>query len=171
MRTRVQSPIPCPGRYHEPGPETNVRFRPIADISVLPNSEWMRAAAHQFLTAIIGLALLQPAAAGPSETARARMAADLLASVRCNLATTYRLAARQKLNVRAKPRADSHVIAQLEEGRIIYVCDENGDWLNVYFGGVEGPCFRTYEDGLQFREARKCRSGWVRQNWVNILSG
>jgi SH3-like domain-containing protein len=131
----------------------------------------MRAASRSSLTAIIVLALLEPAVAQPRQSARARMVAEIMAATRCNLATTYRLRGRENLNVRMKPKEESPVVARLGEGRIVYVCDQDGEWLNVYFGGVEGPCFRTYEWGLRFREARKCRSGWVRQNWVNILSG
>ena len=116
------------------------------------------------------LGLLQPVEAQSPQSARARTVAEIDESVRCNLATTYRLAARQELNVRAEPRVKSSVVARLQEGRIVYVCNENGGWLNVYFGG-EGPCFRTYEGGLRLREARKCRSGWVPRDWVNILSG
>ena len=149
----------------------NVRFRPIADISISANSKWMRAAARSALTAVILLALLQPAAAEPRQSGRARMVDEIMSSIRCNLATTYRLAEGKRLDVRAKPKGDSPVVTRLQEGHIVYVCDQDGQWLNVYFGGVEGPCFRTYEDGLRFREARKCRSGWVRQEWVNILSG
>src|SRR5437879_2580800 len=130
----------------------------------------MRATAFSCLTGIFALALLQPAAAQPRQSAHARMVAEILASVRCNLATVYRLSPRQKLIVRSKPKENSSVVARLDEGRIVYVCDESGDWLNVYFGGDEGPCFRTYEGGLRFRDARKCGSGWVRQDWVNILS-
>lgn len=94
-----------------------------------------------------------------------------MGEVRCNLATAYRLERGKKLRVRVKPSATALVIARLDEGNIVYICDSMGEWLKVYFAGPEGPCFRTYEDGLRFREARRCRSGWVRREWVNILSG
>ena len=131
----------------------------------------MRAAARTRLTAILALALLQPAGAQASQSDRARRITEILASTRCNLATAYRLAQQERLKVRVRPSENSPVVARLEEGRIVYVCDESGDWLNIYFGGTEGPCFRTYEGGLKYPEAHKCKSGWVRQKWVNILSG
>ena len=147
------------------------RIRPITDISAPLRKEHMRAVLVSIGAILIGPASLQVAAAQSTNQTHARLADELVANTRCNLATTYRLAGGQTLNVRLKPSRNSSVVARLDEGRIVYVCDQNGDWLNVYFGGIEGPCFRTYEWGLRFREARKCKSGWVHQNWVNISSG
>ena len=100
-----------------------------------------------------------------------RPLSELRANVKCNLATAYRLTDRQTLKARVSPSARSTIVARLSEGDILYVCDDRAGWLHVYFGGSEGPCFRTYDNGLRFRDALKCRSGWVRSNHVNILSG
>jgi hypothetical protein len=115
---------------------------------------------------IPGIAVPQPVSAS-----RDREIQEILESSRCNLATAYRLGPREALKVRAAPTTGSTVITYLREGSIVYVCDQDNHWLKVFFGGAEGPCFRTYEGGLAFREAKKCRSGWVPEAWVNILSG
>jgi hypothetical protein len=98
-------------------------------------------------------------------------AAELRETVRCNLATIYRVGPSGTIRVRERPTKRSRVVGRLPEGNIVYVCDDSRGWLRVYFGSSEGPCFRTYEGGLRFREARKCTSGWVQAYWVNILSG
>jgi hypothetical protein len=118
-------------------------------------------------------AVLIPGAA-PSQFdsgSRERGSKEILDSVRCNVATAYRLGPREALKVRAAPTTGTTVIAYLREGQIVYVCDQDDHWLKVFFGGTEGPCFRTYENGLAFKEAKKCRSGWVPEAWINILSG
>lgn len=126
-------------------------------------------------TSLACLTLVGPwhwVAAQPGQSVRAPHRGGAVTDVRCNLATTYRLERGAALKVRSKPRGNAPVVARLGEGRIVYVCDSaGGGWLNVFFGGVEGPCYRTYQDGLKLREARNCRSGWVRRHWVNILSG
>ena len=124
-----------------------------------------------FIASLCAISLAQGAAAQTLKAVQIREAATLNGSVRCNLATVYRLAGRKRLNVRVSPKSNSRVIARLDEGHIVYVCEDIRDWLKVYFGGVEGPCFRTYEDGLTRRQALKCASGWVRRDRVNVLSG
>jgi hypothetical protein len=90
---------------------------------------------------------------------------------RCNLATIYRLGDGDSVQVRQSHNLGSKITANLSEGQIVYVCDDFEKWLNIYFSGVEAPCFRAYEGGLRKAEAKKCKSGWVEEKWVNIISG
>jgi hypothetical protein len=92
-------------------------------------------------------------------------------SIRCNLATIYRLGPSGKIGIHSKPATRSMEVAQLPEGNIVYVCDQDGIWANVFFSGTEAPCFRAYEGGLEQKRARMCKSGWVEQKWVNVISG
>lgn len=128
---------------------------------------------NRALRKLCAFAALVPSAAGPQPISGShdKAAEEILDSVRCGLATAYRLGPREALKVRAAPTTGSKVIGYLREGRIVYVCDDSGHWVKIFFGGTEGPCFRTYEGGLAFREAKKCRSGWVPETWINILSG
>jgi hypothetical protein len=149
----------------------NIRYRPIADIRDSLDHRSMRVLVRPSLVALALLALGPSAVAQPRRSVYAGKAAEIVTDFRCNLATTYRLERGKRVNVRLSPNRNAPVVARLDEGRIVYVCDSSGAWLNVYFGGVEGPCFRTYDDGLRLRDARRCRSGWAHRDWVNILSG
>jgi hypothetical protein len=61
--------------------------------------------------------------------------------------------------------------ANLPRGSVVYVCDERGTFVEVYFGTLQNPCARPSPQGLDVRLARRCRSGWVRRGWVEVLSG
>jgi hypothetical protein len=89
----------------------------------------------------------------------------------CNLSTIYKLGDRKEISVRENHSSDAKVSATLPEGAIVYVCDDFKEWLNIYFNGTEAACFRTYEGGLKKEEAMKCKSGWIEEKWVNVLSG
>lgn len=92
-------------------------------------------------------------------------------TVRCNLATVYRLGPSGRLAVHRAASGRATVTARLAEGQIVYVCDQDRSWLHVYFSGTEAPCFRSYDGGLVAWKARTCSSGWVRDHWVNVISG
>lgn len=92
-------------------------------------------------------------------------------SVRCNLATVYKILPNKKAKVMEQPNSRSKILKNLQEGAIVYVCGGDAVWAHIYFSGTEAPCFRAYDGGLIAKDARKCSSGWMKQKWVNILSG
>ncbi len=69
------------------------------------------------------------------------------------------------------PHAHSGRVARLRAGSVVYVCDERGVWLNVFFSGQRGPCGPQFKDGLDVMKAKSCRSGWVTEANVEVLSG
>ena len=123
---------------------------------------------------IMLFSMLISASAGASQPIPDQQSAyrqELDDSIRCNLATIYKLGPSGAIEIRSKPTLRSRVVARLPEGNIVYVCDQDGDWVNVFFSGTEAPCFRAYEGGLEQKRAMECQSGWVQQKLVNIISG
>jgi hypothetical protein len=62
------------------------------------------------------------------------------------------------------------VVARLPPGARVYVCDETRTWVKVHFSTPKIRCPEAH-DGLAFRRAKACPSGWVRQHRVEVLSG
>ncbi len=56
-------------------------------------------------------------------------------------------------------------------GGPVYVCDEQSDWLKIFYSDPEGPCGKESPGGLDVRRVTTCKSGWVKQEWIEILSG
>jgi hypothetical protein len=78
-----------------------------------------------------------------------------------------------------RPRADlariyksydsySAIVGRLKAGQPIYVCDEAPGWDNVSFAG---SCSETYINGLPKQTTRECKSGWIRDEDIEIVSG
>ncbi len=59
-------------------------------------------------------------------------------------------------------------VDRLRPGMGVYICDERGDWLKVFYSG---PCGPTAQGGLSVRKTRGCRSGWVEKRWIDVISG
>jgi hypothetical protein len=90
----------------------------------------------------------------------------------CNLAKVFHLKAGDYLSVYSGPSDQSSKIDQLTNDTVVYVCDEEEDWLKVSYGTRKSPCGPVAPtDGLNVRKATACKSGWVRREWVNIISG
>ena len=89
----------------------------------------------------------------------------------CNFATVYNLEDGTHLNVRSGAGANFSRLDQLTNGASVYICDERGEWLKVYYSGLDGPCGAESPQGLDVRKAAACKSGWVRRDWINVLSG
>ncbi len=87
----------------------------------------------------------------------------------CNFAQVRRIASGKRLIVRTGPGVRHAPIDSLSSGRMIYICNEWGPWLGVVYSDSGALCARA---GLwhPLSEA-SCRSGWVHQRWIEVLSG
>lgn len=75
------------------------------------------------------------------------------------------------LNVRSRPSAKAKVVERLKNGADVYVCDEMGVWLKIVFWTAPAPCSVARESGMPVNETQGCRSGWVRREGIEIISG
>lgn len=74
-----------------------------------------------------------------------------------------------RVEVRSGPTGSFGVIARLDEGTAVFVCDENGTHIGIIFG--DGPC--GIEETMQRRTAYRgtCSSGWVHNRAVGPVDG
>jgi hypothetical protein len=94
------------------------------------------------------------------------------ASYVCNLAKIYRLKTGHYVSVHSSPTQRSSKIDQLTNDTVVYICDEEEGWLKVSYGSRKNPCGPAAPiDGLDISKTTACKSGWVRREWVNIISG
>jgi hypothetical protein len=90
----------------------------------------------------------------------------------CNLAKVYKMQGGKHLSVRSGPSMKSSTIDQLESGRFVYICDETAGWDKVFYGDAASECGpESPTTGLDVRKARGCKSGWVSDKWIDVISG
>lgn len=73
--------------------------------------------------------------------------------------------------VRVGPGHRFREIDKLGSGHRVYICDEQGDWFEIFYSGSDAPCGSSSDSGLDVRKAKGCRSGWVEKKWINVISG
>src|SRR5690242_2050435 len=56
--------------------------------------------------------------------------------------------------VRSGPGAQFQEIARIHSTSEIYICDESGDWLRIFYSKPGGPCGRTSRNGLDVRKTK-----------------
>jgi hypothetical protein len=89
----------------------------------------------------------------------------------CNFAKVSLPSTSDHLDVHAQPRSGARKLDRLTQGQVVYVCDENRSWFRVSYGPPETPCGSTKTGGLDVRETRTCKTGWVTRKWVSVISG
>jgi len=89
----------------------------------------------------------------------------------CSLAVVRGLHRGHHLIVREGPTKDYVVRATLTEGSRVYICDGFREWYGIVFSTPQTPCGDQQLRGLNNRAASRCRSGWVRREWLDILTG
>ena len=89
----------------------------------------------------------------------------------CNFAKVNKLASPYQLAIRSGPDPNAPRIDSLEVGAPIYICDYRQTWLKIYYGKKGEPCGRIEPNGIESRQVATCRSGWVRQDRVDVISG
>ncbi len=110
-------------------------------------------------------------ASSPSQQDRGTVQQNVTKGYLCNFAKVYHLNPGAHLPVRSGPGAQFPQTDQLVGGKAVYVCDEQGDWLKVSYGGENTPCGTVLSNGLDAQKALECSSGWVRRKYINVLSG
>ena len=89
----------------------------------------------------------------------------------CNYAKVGHLQTASHWIVRAGPGVRFPNKDGLQNGAVVYVCNERLDWWQISYSGLVGPCGALSPGGLHSRKAQACRSGWVNRKWIDILSG
>jgi hypothetical protein len=89
----------------------------------------------------------------------------------CNYAKVYNLNSGEFLLVREESNHNSQIIDKLYNGILVYICDEYGDFYNVFYGRKDGKCRDINKYGIIFNETGSCKSGWVEKKWIDVLSG
>jgi hypothetical protein len=90
----------------------------------------------------------------------------------CNLAKVYKIQVGKHLSVRSQPSNKSPRIDQLEPKAFVYICDETYGWYKVFYGESANGCgTESPTTGLDVRQTRTCKSGWVSKKWIDVISG
>lgn len=89
----------------------------------------------------------------------------------CNYSKVTGLGPAMRLHVRLGPSVRDRSVDTLVDGQIVYVCDSNLYWYKIVYGDSSGHCEQTSERGLDIRQTKDCKAGWVRKKWIDILSG
>jgi uncharacterized protein YgiM (DUF1202 family) len=89
----------------------------------------------------------------------------------CNYARVKQPQSSSYLNVRSGPGTQFRKLDQLPTGTVVYVCDEQGDWVNIFYGKADTPCGVVLRQGLNAKKAQDCKSGWANRKWIEIISG
>jgi hypothetical protein len=90
----------------------------------------------------------------------------------CNLAKVSKMGIAKHITVRSGPTDTSPRIDQLNPGAFVYICDENSGWFKVFYGDAANRCGpESPKAGLDVRKTQTCKSGWVREKWIEVLSG
>ena len=88
----------------------------------------------------------------------------------CNYARVYKLKSGSHLIIRSRPSPASSKVGLLENGNPVYICDERGEWLKVFYGGGTS-CGSVSSNGIDERHTVGCKSGWVNRKWIDVVSG
>ncbi len=89
----------------------------------------------------------------------------------CNFAKINRKGPQSKVSVRSGPGSKFSQIDTLHDGAVVYTCDEGRGWYKVSYGDANSPCGIASPDGLDMHKTTGCKSGWVKREWIEVLSG
>jgi hypothetical protein len=96
------------------------------------------------------------------------------AATLCNYSKVINLQPGHFLSVRSGPGTRSRKIGQLSLGKEVYVCDEHFYWYKVFYSDPSvpnSPCDISLPKGVDVNEAKRCKSGWVRRYFIDLISG
>lgn len=100
-----------------------------------------------------------------------RVLADIALLRSCNTSVVTGLAPGRQLLVRAGPSRRYPVLGRLSNGEHIYVCNEHGQWSGIVYSGPDGGCRARMPRPATTRYNGSCRTGWVHDQWIEILTG
>jgi hypothetical protein len=92
----------------------------------------------------------------------------------CNYSKVINLRPGHSLSVRSGPGTRFRRTGQLSPGKEVYVCNEHFYWYEVFYsdpGVPNSPCDKSSPKGLNVNEAKRCKSGWVKRDWIDVISG
>lgn len=75
------------------------------------------------------------------------------------------------LSVRAGPGASHREIDRLRNGRSVWFCDGNGDWIGIVYGTAGQECKVGSPVARKMPYPGPCRSGWVHRAFVELMAG
>ncbi|MEM6762964.1 MAG: SH3 domain-containing protein [Pseudomonadota bacterium] len=73
------------------------------------------------------------------------------------------------LAVRAGPSTDYAKIDELYNGDIVVICDQDGRWSGVVYGGADCGTSSPVPRRMAYRGP--CRAGWVFDRYVDYIAG
>jgi hypothetical protein len=93
----------------------------------------------------------------------------------CNVARVVGLRSGHHVLVRDRSRPHARVTGWLNRGEYALVCNEDRDerdrhWYGIVYSRPDGAC-RTGLPRRALSFNRSCRSGWVRRQWIEVLTG
>lgn len=101
-------------------------------------------------------------------------AAAAAAPAMCNYSKVINVQSGHFLSVRSGPGTRFRRIDQLSLGKEVYVCSEHFYWYEVFYSDPNvpnSPCDISSPKGLDVNEAKRCKSGWVQRDWIDVISG
>jgi hypothetical protein len=76
------------------------------------------------------------------------------------------------LAVRSGPGTAYAMVDKLSNGREMYLCGEQGQWLAIVYLTAPGmKCEVTSTIAKKQVYRGRCKSGWVRSAWVEVMAG
>jgi hypothetical protein len=96
----------------------------------------------------------------------------------CNVAVIGGLQG-ARVYVRRGPSQSFRASDAIAAGTRVYVCNSarygrgaaGGAWLGIAYHSANKSCDGATNAGLDVRLSRQCRTGWVHERWVTVLSG
>lgn len=73
------------------------------------------------------------------------------------------------LAVRTGPGTDYPQIDELYNGNVVILCDQNGRWLGVVYGGSNCGTSSPVPRRMAYRGP--CRAGWIFDRYVDFIAG
>ena len=94
-------------------------------------------------------------------------------SYTCNLAKANAPGApKASVLLRTGPGRTFKQVGKLAPQQQVYICDERGDWYEVYYSDAKGPCgVPVLPNGMPVEAARKCHSAWAEKRLIEVISG
>jgi hypothetical protein len=113
--------------------------------------------------------------AAPAQAGRFEVLRDTSRLSSCNVGRVVDLRPGRHVLVRSESRPNARVIGMLDRGEYVLACNEDRDehyrhWYGVVYSRPDNAC-RTGIPRRALSFNRSCLSGWVRRQWVELLTG
>jgi hypothetical protein len=102
-------------------------------------------------------------------------------SVKGNYCNVAAISAKRgaRVFVRSAPRQSAPIVGVVKSGMRVFTCNEamywkdnrHRAWLGIAYRSGGLPCSGAVADGLDIRLSTRCKTGWVDDRWVTVISG